>query len=64
MLIVSGNLSFLNWLTILPVILCFDDKSLAWMFTTGLRQRVVELQQYWQEEKTRHFSEELCSSGI
>ncbi|XP_072021054.1 lipase maturation factor 1-like [Amphiura filiformis] len=31
-LIISGNLSFLNWLTILPSIACLDDKSLAWMF--------------------------------
>lgn len=31
-LIISGNLSFLNWLTILPSLACFDDASLAWMF--------------------------------
>ena len=28
-LIVSGNLSFLNWLTIVPVLACFDDALLA-----------------------------------
>jgi len=28
-LIVSGNLSFLNWLTIVPVLACFDDSSLG-----------------------------------
>jgi len=28
-LIASGNLSFLNWLTLLPCLLCFDDKALA-----------------------------------
>ncbi len=28
-LIVSGNLSFLNWLTIVPAIACFDDEDLA-----------------------------------
>ncbi len=27
-LILSGNLSFLNWLTIVPVIACFDDRFL------------------------------------
>ena len=29
MLIVSGNLSFLNWLTIVPAVACFDDRVLA-----------------------------------
>src|SRR5581483_4956971 len=28
-LIVSGNLSFLNWLTIVPIVACFDDGLLA-----------------------------------
>ncbi len=27
-LIASGNLSFLNWLTIVPVLACFDDAFL------------------------------------
>jgi len=27
-LIVSGNLSFLNWLTIVPILACFDDRFL------------------------------------
>jgi len=29
MLILSGNLSFLNWLTIIPALACFDDAFLA-----------------------------------
>lgn len=29
MLIASGNLSFLNWLTIVPLLACFDDRALA-----------------------------------
>jgi hypothetical protein len=36
-IILSGNLSFLNWLTMLPAIFCFDDLSLAWLF--GRRAR-------------------------
>lgn len=32
-LITSGNLSFLNWLTILPSIPYFDDAALRWMFS-------------------------------
>lgn len=47
-LILSGNLSFLNWLTILPAIYCFDDLSLRWLFSSKSRQRVIEIQQ---EEK-------------
>ncbi|CAM9866981.1 unnamed protein product [Ascophyllum nodosum] len=31
-IIISGNLSFLNYLTILPFIWCFDDTAFAWMF--------------------------------
>jgi hypothetical protein len=31
-LIVSGNLSFLNWLTIVPALACFDDTAFARLF--------------------------------
>ena len=34
-LITSGNLSFLNWLTMLPAIYCFDDAFLSKLFTPG-----------------------------
>jgi len=30
-LILSGNLSFLNWLTIVPTLACFDDSLWAWI---------------------------------
>lgn len=43
-IIASGNLSFLNHLTIAPCIFCFDDRSLEWMFTEATRQRVKQLQ--------------------
>jgi hypothetical protein len=29
-LIVSGNLAFLNWLTIVPALACLDDRALGW----------------------------------
>jgi hypothetical protein len=29
MLITAGNLSFLNWLTLLPAVWCLDDQFLA-----------------------------------
>ncbi|CEM26377.1 unnamed protein product [Vitrella brassicaformis CCMP3155] len=43
MLIVSGNLSFLNWLTILPAIFCFDDLSLSFLFPKATVDRVRQL---------------------
>ncbi|XP_015149917.4 lipase maturation factor 1 isoform X3 [Gallus gallus] len=47
LLIISGNLSFLNWLTIVPSIACFDDRSLAFLFSPrrgGVKDRVLQLQ--------------------
>ncbi|XP_065109567.1 lipase maturation factor 1 isoform X2 [Paramisgurnus dabryanus] len=38
-LIISGNLSFLNWLTIVPSLACFDDASLAFLFRHSGRAR-------------------------
>uniref|UniRef100_A0A674B762 Lipase maturation factor n=1 Tax=Salmo trutta TaxID=8032 RepID=A0A674B762_SALTR len=45
-LIVSGNLSFLNWLTIVPSLACFDDASLGFLFSSGrgAKQAVLDLQ--------------------
>ncbi len=38
-LILSGNLSFLNWLTIVPLLACFDDRQLGRMVPARLRAR-------------------------
>uniref|UniRef100_A0A1A7XB97 Lipase maturation factor n=1 Tax=Iconisemion striatum TaxID=60296 RepID=A0A1A7XB97_9TELE len=45
-LIISGNLSFLNWLTIVPSLACFDDASLGFLFGrgSGAQKSVLELQ--------------------
>ncbi|XP_003928411.2 lipase maturation factor 1 isoform X3 [Saimiri boliviensis] len=46
-LIVSGNLSFLNWLTMVPSLACFDDAALACLFPSGpgsLKDRVLHMQ--------------------
>jgi hypothetical protein len=40
-LIASGNLSFLNWLTIAVCIFCFDDALLGRLAPAGLRARVL-----------------------
>uniref|UniRef100_A0A8C5HCM9 Lipase maturation factor n=1 Tax=Gouania willdenowi TaxID=441366 RepID=A0A8C5HCM9_GOUWI len=45
-LILSGNLSFLNWLTIVPSVACFDDASLAFLFCSGggAKRAVLKIQ--------------------
>ena len=40
-LILSGNLSFLNWVTIVPALACFDDSCLARILPLGLSQRAL-----------------------
>lgn len=47
LLIISGNLSFLNWLTIVPSIACFDDGCLKFLFsskTDGVKDQVLRIQ--------------------
>ncbi|XP_006897566.1 PREDICTED: lipase maturation factor 1 [Elephantulus edwardii] len=47
-LIISGNLSFLNWLTIVPSLACFDDAALGFLFPSGargLKDHVLKLQE-------------------
>ncbi len=43
-LIVSGNLSFFNWLTILPAWACFDDRFWRWIMPTWLKSNATEAQ--------------------
>jgi hypothetical protein len=40
-LIASGNLSFLNWLTIVPALACFDDAALGRLVPRRSRTRVL-----------------------
>jgi len=44
-LISTGNLSFLNWLTIAPSIWYLDDKFLAFLFSESSCKNVIELQE-------------------
>uniref|UniRef100_A0A8C6NEN8 Lipase maturation factor n=1 Tax=Melopsittacus undulatus TaxID=13146 RepID=A0A8C6NEN8_MELUD len=44
LLVISGNLSFLNWLTMVPSIACFDDVSLGFLFSSRMKERVVQIQ--------------------
>jgi len=41
-LIASGNLSFLNWLTIIPALACFDDTAWALLVPKRWRRRVLD----------------------
>jgi hypothetical protein len=34
---VSGNLAFLNWLTLIPIVACFDDDALRWVLPRRVR---------------------------
>uniref|UniRef100_A0A224YK93 Lipase maturation factor n=1 Tax=Rhipicephalus zambeziensis TaxID=60191 RepID=A0A224YK93_9ACAR len=53
-LIMSGNLSFLNWLTILPSIPYFDDAVLKWMFSKKTSNQVAFLAKEAGEGKVKH----------
>ena len=47
-IIISGNLSFLNWLTIVPSRACFDDATLGFLFPSGpgcLKDQVLRMQE-------------------
>ena len=52
-LISTGNLSFLNWLTIVPSIWFFDDKFLARFFPWDTVERVSRLQAETEEISER-----------
>jgi Lipase maturation factor len=41
-LVLSGNLAFLNWVTIIPALACFDDSWLAHILPRGLTQRALQ----------------------
>jgi hypothetical protein len=43
-LIISGNLSFFNWLTILPAWACFDDRFWRWIMPGYLKSNAMEAQ--------------------
>ncbi|HEX4452620.1 MAG TPA: lipase maturation factor family protein [Kofleriaceae bacterium] len=40
-LILSGNLAFLNWLTLVPILACFDDDALLAILPKRVRARVA-----------------------
>lgn len=53
-LILSGNLSFLNWLTIVPGIMCMDDAFLAPLFSSCAQSAARILAVSSQSSSVRH----------
>eukprot|EP01034_Spumella_vulgaris_P021480 gene21480-27515_t len=52
-LIASGNLSFLNWLTALPAVMCFDDVSLRGLFGANDIRAAEKAEEYYRSELLR-----------
>ncbi|AVR44411.1 membrane protein [Christiangramia fulva] len=50
-LILSGNLSFLNWLTIVPALACFDDGFWATILPGSLVRKAEEAENHSEESK-------------
>lgn len=51
-LIISGNLSFLNWLTIVPALAAFDDEIYSYFCSNKKKERVAKLIKESEEKKT------------
>ncbi|CAI8055772.1 Lipase maturation factor 1 [Geodia barretti] len=65
-LIVSGNLSFLNWLTLVPAVMSFDDKTLGCLFSVATRRRVIDIQYDWKTRRKpiRWYFSQLVSLAL
>jgi hypothetical protein len=50
-LILGGNLSFLNWLTIVPALACFDDSFFAKLLPSALVRRATKAATYVQPSR-------------
>jgi len=55
-LIFSGNLSFLNWLTIVPILACFDDSLLARLLPRFLAERARRAAAEAQPSRAQHLA--------
>jgi hypothetical protein len=42
MLILTGNYAFLNWLTVVPAVMSFDDESLKRLFSKNDRMKAIQ----------------------
>jgi hypothetical protein len=64
LLILSGNLSFLNWLTIAICIACFDDGAWDRLLPARLRARAAALADHVQTTAARRFTERALALAI
>jgi len=53
-IILSGNLSFLNWLTIVPALACFDDGFLAKVLPRTLVRKAEVAAEHAEESRAMH----------
>ena len=53
-LILSGNLSFLNWLTMVPILACFDDSWWERLLPRGLSERARQAARVAQPLRAQH----------
>ena len=60
-LISTGNLSFLNWLTVLPSIWFFDDKIWMGIFSQDTISKVIELEQ---DDKQKNSEKSKVRFGV
>lgn len=66
-LIVSGNLSFFNWLTILPALACFDDRFWRWIVPAFLTRYALEAQRATQprpSHERRGLGDDRADRGV
>jgi len=64
LLILSGNLSFLNWLTIAVAVACFDDGLFARLLPTSLRARLDRHVAGAEETKARRIAAYALASVV
>jgi hypothetical protein len=63
-IVLSGNLSFLNWLTILPALACFDDGFWARLLPRRLVQRAATAAAQAEESRPMRATAWVATAGI
>ena len=63
-LILSGNLSFLNWLTLVPIIACFDDGFLSRFVPRGWWQKFSREHRQAVPAKSQRIAAAILTVGI
>jgi H+/gluconate symporter-like permease len=53
-LILSGNLSFLNWLTLIPILACFSDREFKWLVPVNISEYLKSIKESATPLSTSH----------